>query len=35
VDERSLNKYTNFLSVIISVSAFSSGEILWRIKKAI
>ncbi len=33
VDERSLNKYTNFLSVI-SVSAFSSGEILWRIKKA-
>jgi len=29
-----LNKYTNFLSGI-SVSAFSSGEILWRIKKAI
>ena len=26
-------KYINFLSVI-SVSAFSSGEILWRIKKA-
>ena len=34
VDERSLcrAKYTNFLSVI-SVSAISSGEILWRIKK--
>ena len=27
-------EYTNFLSVIISVSAFSSGKILWRIKKA-
>jgi len=33
VDERSLYKYTNFLSGI-SVSAFSSGEILWRIKKS-
>jgi len=26
-------EYTNFLSVIIFVSAFSSGKILWRIKK--
>jgi hypothetical protein len=33
VDERSLYKYTNFLSVI-SVSAFSSGEILWIIEKS-